>query len=262
MAPILDIKHLVQELRLVRDPEGHQRRDRPGDFLVLVGPSGCGKSTLLNCIAGLEPITSGTIEIDGEDMTDVSPKDRDIAMVFQSYALYPTMSVAKNITFGMRVRGVDRERGRKLAERWPAFCRSSRCSNRKPASSPADSASAWPWAGRWCATQALPLRRAACRTSTPSCASRCAPRSSSCTRALGATMVYVTHDQIEAMTLATKIAVMKGGRDPADRHPRGDLRSAREHVRGRFHGLALDEPDPGALPPVPFMLVEHGMHVC
>ncbi|HWT98686.1 MAG TPA: ABC transporter ATP-binding protein, partial [Terriglobales bacterium] len=77
-----------------------------GEFLVLLGPSGCGKSTLLNAIAGLEDITSGRILIDGNTVSGLEPKDRDIAMVFQSYALYPTMSVRKNIEFGMRVRGV------------------------------------------------------------------------------------------------------------------------------------------------------------
>ena len=88
-----------------------------GEFLVLVGPSGCGKSTLLNCIAGLEPVSGGTVIIDGKDMENVSPKDRDIAMVFQSYALYPTMTVAKNITFGMSVRGVTKSlQEKKLAD--------------------------------------------------------------------------------------------------------------------------------------------------
>ena len=80
-----------------------------GDFLVLVGPSGCGKSTLLNCIAGLEKINGGEISINNKDMSEVPPKDRDIAMVFQSYALYPTMTVEKNITFGMKVRGISEE---------------------------------------------------------------------------------------------------------------------------------------------------------
>jgi multiple sugar transport system ATP-binding protein len=80
-----------------------------GDFLVLVGPSGCGKSTLLNCIAGLEKINGGEISINNKDMSEVAPKDRDIAMVFQSYALYPTMTVEKNITFGMKVRGISEE---------------------------------------------------------------------------------------------------------------------------------------------------------
>ena len=80
-----------------------------GEFLVLVGPSGCGKSTLLNCIAGLEKIDSGDIHIDEKNMINIEPKDRDIAMVFQSYALYPTMTVEKNITFGMKVRGLDKQ---------------------------------------------------------------------------------------------------------------------------------------------------------
>ena len=88
-----------------------------GDFLVLVGPSGCGKSTLLNCIAGLEKLSSGKISIDSKSMNEVAPKDRNIAMVFQSYALYPTMTVEKNITFGMKVRGVSqKEQNKKLQE--------------------------------------------------------------------------------------------------------------------------------------------------
>ena len=107
MAPILDIQNLFKNYGTTEILKNINVSIEPGDFLVLVGPSGCGKSTLLNCIAGLEPITSGNLFIDGQDMTHVSPKDRDIAMVFQSYALYPTMSVAKNITFGMKVRGVD-----------------------------------------------------------------------------------------------------------------------------------------------------------
>ena len=80
-----------------------------GDFTVLLGPSGCGKSTLLNAIAGLEDTDTGIIEIDGTDVTHHEPSKRGIAMVFQSYALYPTMSVRKNLSFGLRVRSVPRE---------------------------------------------------------------------------------------------------------------------------------------------------------
>src|SRR5437899_536275 len=79
-----------------------------GEFTVLVGPSGCGKSTLLNIIAGLERQSSGSIEIGGRAVDDIPPKDRDIAMVFQSYALYPSMTVRRNITFGMECRSVPR----------------------------------------------------------------------------------------------------------------------------------------------------------
>ena len=90
MAPILEVRNLRKKfggLDILKDVNVGIDR---GEFLVLVGPSGCGKSTLLNCIAGLEPVSGGTISIDGRDMSDVPPKDRDIAMVFQSYALYPT----------------------------------------------------------------------------------------------------------------------------------------------------------------------------
>src|SRR3712207_745664 len=88
-----------------------------GGFLVLVGPSGCGKSTLLNCIAGLEPITGGDIAINGRSVGGLHPSKRDIAMVFQSYALYPNMTVAGNIAFGMEVRGVPKtERDRAVRD--------------------------------------------------------------------------------------------------------------------------------------------------
>ena len=153
-----------------------------GDFLVLVGPSGCGKSTLLNCIAGLEPITSGSITIAGRDMTHVSPKDRDIAMVFQSYALYPTMTVGKNITFGTKVRGVDMAgQEAKLAES-PNSCRSSRCLTGVLHNCPVASASALPWAGLLFATQNCFSLTSLCRTLTPNCSLRCARRSRNCIR--------------------------------------------------------------------------------
>ena len=88
-----------------------------GEFLILVGPSGCGKSTLMNTIAGLEDVSSGQLLLEGQDATHRSPKDRDIAMVFQSYALYPTMNVARNISFGLEMRGVPKaERERKVDE--------------------------------------------------------------------------------------------------------------------------------------------------
>ena len=117
MSPILEIKNLYKDYGSTNILKDVNASIKAGEFLVLVGPSGCGKSTLLNCIAGLEPITRGAISIGGRDMTNVSPKDRDIAMVFQSYALYPTMSVAKNITFGMKVRGIEKaDQDAKLAE--------------------------------------------------------------------------------------------------------------------------------------------------
>lgn len=182
-----------------------------GDFLVLVGPSGCGKSTLLNCIAGLEPISGGTIRIGGRDVTGVSPKDRDIAMVFQSYALYPTMTVARNITFGMQVRGVDKPtRARKLAE----VARQLQIEpllNRKPGQLSGGQ------------RQRVAMGRALVRDpklflfdeplSNLDAKLRVSMRTEikKLHQDLNASIVYVTHDQIEAMTLATRIVVMKGG---------------------------------------------------
>src|SRR5207247_7510776 len=87
----------------VRAVDGVDLMIQDGEFMVLVGPSGCGKTTLLRCIAGLEEVTDGAILIGERDVTDVNPKDRDIAMVFQNYALYPHMTVRRNIAFGLRV---------------------------------------------------------------------------------------------------------------------------------------------------------------
>ncbi|EBA15565.1 putative atp-binding abc transporter protein [Roseobacter sp. SK209-2-6] len=211
MAPILDIKNLYKNYGATEILKDINVAIEPGDFLVLVGPSGCGKSTLLNCIAGLEPITGGTIDIGGRDMTHVSPKDRDIAMVFQSYALYPTMSVAKNITFGMKVRGVDQAtQERKLAE-VAAQLQIEPLLNRRPGQLSGGQ------------RQRVAMGRALVRDpklflfdeplSNLDAKLRVSMRSEikKLHQNLGATMVYVTHDQIEAMTLATKIVVMKGG---------------------------------------------------
>ncbi len=211
MAPILDIQHLYKNYGATEILKDINVSIEPGDFLVLVGPSGCGKSTLLNCIAGLEPITGGTLKIGGEDMTQVSPKDRDIAMVFQSYALYPTMSVAKNITFGMKVRGVDQAtQDRKLAE----VARQLQIEpllKRRPGQLSGGQ------------RQRVAMGRALVRDpklflfdeplSNLDAKLRVEMRTEikSLHQRLGASMVYVTHDQIEAMTLATKIVVMKGG---------------------------------------------------
>src|SRR3954464_11976157 len=93
----------------VRAVDGVELEIESGEFLVLVGPSGCGKSTLLRMIAGLEEVTSGAITIGGREVTHLSPRDRDIAMVFQNYALYPHYTVEKNLAYGLRVRGTPRK---------------------------------------------------------------------------------------------------------------------------------------------------------
>ncbi len=211
MAPILRIHNLYKNYGPVEILKDIDISIEPGDFLVLVGPSGCGKSTLLNCIAGLEPISGGSIHIGGQDMTHVSPKDRDIAMVFQSYALYPTMSVAKNITFGMKVRGVPQaEQDEKLA-RVAGQLQIDHLLSRKPGQLSGGQ------------RQRVAMGRALVRDpklflfdeplSNLDAKLRVEMRTEikKLHQSLGASMVYVTHDQIEAMTLATKIVVMKSG---------------------------------------------------
>ncbi len=181
-----------------------------GGFLVLVGPSGCGKSTLLNTIAGLEPITSGDIAINGRSVSGLHPSKRDIAMVFQSYALYPNMTVAGNIAFGMEIRGVPKEEREKAISRWPTCCRSAICSTASRASFPAASVSAWPWAGRWCAIPGLPLRRAALEPRREA-ARRHAHRDQAAASPHEDDHRLCDARPDEAMTLATKIAVLKDG---------------------------------------------------
>ncbi len=211
MAPILDIKNLYKNYGSVEILKDINVSIDPGDFLVLVGPSGCGKSTLLNCIAGLEPISGGELHIGGQNMTDVSPKDRDIAMVFQSYALYPTMSVAKNITFGMKVRGVDPATQEMKLQQVAQQLQIEQLLKRRPGQLSGGQ------------RQRVAMGRALVRDpklflfdeplSNLDAKLRVEMRTEikELHQRLGASMVYVTHDQIEAMTLATKIVVMKGG---------------------------------------------------
>lgn len=211
MDPILNIQNLYKNYGSVEILKDINVSIDPGDFLVLVGPSGCGKSTLLNCIAGLEPITSGRLDIGGQDMTDVSPKDRDIAMVFQSYALYPTMTVAKNITFGMKVRGVDAATQEAKLNEVAKQLQMEQLLQRRPGQLSGGQ------------RQRVAMGRALVRDpklflfdeplSNLDAKLRVEMRTEikKLHQTLGASMVYVTHDQIEAMTLATKIVVMKGG---------------------------------------------------
>lgn len=211
MAPILSIRGLFKNYGATEILKDINVEIEKGDFLVLVGPSGCGKSTLLNCIAGLEPISGGVIEIAGRDMTRVAPRDRDIAMVFQSYALYPTMSVAKNITFGMQVRGVDRAtQSAKLAE-VARQLQIDHLLDRKPAQLSGGQRQRVAMGRALVRDPALFLFDEPLSNLDAKLRVEMRTEIKRLHQTLGASMVYVTHDQIEAMTLATKIVVMKGG---------------------------------------------------
>ena len=182
-----------------------------GEFLVLLGPSGCGKSTLLNCIAGLLEPSAGQVFIKGKNVTWEEPKDRGIGMVFQSYALYPQMTVERNLSFGLRVSGLAKDEIERRVKRVGDMLQLSELLKRKP------SALSGGQRQRVAIGRALvrevdvflfdePLSnldaklRAELRVEIKRLHQR-----------LGNTMIYVTHDQIEALTLADRIAVMKGG---------------------------------------------------
>ncbi len=181
------------------------------EFIIFVGPSGCGKSTTLRMVAGLEEITDGEFRIDGELMNDVEPKDRDIAMVFQNYALYPHMTVFDNMAFGLKLRKVPKEVIREKVERAAKILDLDKLLNRKPKQLSGGQ------------RQRVAMGRAIVRN--PKVFLMDEPLSNLDAKLrvqmrveiaklhqdLGATIIYVTHDQTEAMTLGTRIVVMKDG---------------------------------------------------
>ncbi|WP_339858883.1 sn-glycerol-3-phosphate ABC transporter ATP-binding protein UgpC [Thalassospira alkalitolerans] len=182
-----------------------------GAFLVLLGPSGCGKSTLLNMIAGLEPVTDGSIHIAGRDVTALEPDERDIAMVFQSYALYPTMSVRRNIGFGLKMRGMPKADIDKRVGEIGELLQISPLLDRKPSQLSGGQ------------QQRVAIGRALVREPSVFLFDEPLSNLDAKLRAdmrvelkrlherLGRTIVYVTHDQIEAMTLATRVVVLDKG---------------------------------------------------
>jgi multiple sugar transport system ATP-binding protein len=199
-----------------------------GEFMILLGPSGCGKSTTLRMIAGLEAITSGELSIDGRRVNDVPAKDRDIAMVFQSYALYPHMSVFDNLAFGLRRRSIPGAEIERRVRDAAATLGLAELLDRKPHALSGGQ------------RQRVALGRAIVRDpkvflfdeplSNLDAALRVGMRGElvKLHHRLGATMIYVTHDQVEAMTMGDRICIMNGGkvaqigrpldvyRDPAD----------------------------------------------
>ncbi|MGC8492252.1 MAG: ABC transporter ATP-binding protein [Syntrophobacteraceae bacterium] len=184
---------------------------RDGELLVLVGPSGCGKSTLLRMIAGLESITEGTLSIGGRVVNEVAPRERDIAMVFQNYALYPHMSVAQNLAFGLKLRRVAREEITRRVAHVSALLALEDMLERLPAQLSGGQ------------RQRVALGRAMVREpsvflldeplSNLDAKLRLSMRAEIARlhRRLGATMIYVTHDQVEAMTLGERIVVLRDG---------------------------------------------------
>ncbi|WP_424212513.1 ABC transporter ATP-binding protein [Streptomyces sp. BI20] len=182
-----------------------------GEFLVLVGPSGCGKSTSLRMLAGLEDVTAGSIRIGDRDVTDLPPKDRDIAMVFQNYALYPHMSVADNMGFALKIAGEDKATIRRKVEEAAKMLDLTEYLDRKPKALSGGQ------------RQRVAMGRAIVRKpqvflmdeplSNLDAKLRVSTRTqiAALQRDLGITTVYVTHDQVEAMTMGDRVAVLKDG---------------------------------------------------
>jgi multiple sugar transport system ATP-binding protein len=182
-----------------------------GEFLVLVGPSGCGKSTSLRMLAGLEEVTTGSIRIGDRDVTKLPPKDRDIAMVFQNYALYPHMTVAENMGFALKIAGVSKEERAKRVTEAAKLLDLSDYLERKPKALSGGQRQRVAM-GRaivrepqvFCMDEPLSNLDAKLRVSTRT-------QIASLQRRLGVTTVYVTHDQVEAMTMGDRVAVLKDG---------------------------------------------------
>jgi multiple sugar transport system ATP-binding protein len=209
--PSVSVRGLAQSYGSVKVLHALDLDIADGEFLVLLGPSGCGKSTLLNCIAGLLEPSEGQVFIKGKNVTWEEPKDRGIGMVFQSYALYPQMTVEKNLSFGLRVAGMANDEISKRVKRAAEILQLEPLLQRKPTALSGGQ------------RQRVAIGRALVRDVDVFLFDEPLSNLDAKLRAelrveikrlhqrLGNTMIYVTHDQIEAMTLADRIAVMKGG---------------------------------------------------
>src|ERR1700675_1091921 len=207
----LTIRNLNKSFGSVAVLQGIDLEVETGEFVVLVGPSGCGKSTLLAMIAGLESVSAGEIRIGDRVVNGVPPKDRDIAMVFQSYALYPTMTVRANITFGMESRGVPKKAQAEALARVAGLLQIESLLGRKPSQLSGGQRQRVAMGRALVRDPALflfdePLSnldaklRVEMRTEIKKLHQRVAK-----------TTIYVTHDQVEAMTLASRVAVLHKG---------------------------------------------------
>ena len=216
-----------------------------GEFLVLVGPSGCGKSTALRMVAGLEDISSGELRIGGRRVNELEPQQRDIAMVFQSYALYPHMTVADNIAYGLKLRKMPKDEMNARIKKAADMLELTPLLDRKPKQLSGGQ------------RQRVAMGRAIVREpqvflmdeplSNLDAKLRVQMRAeiSAVVRSLNTTTLYVTHDQTEAMTMGDRMAVMKAGHPQPARHPGRVLRHTQQHLRRAVRRLAADEPGDG-----------------
>src|SRR5262245_29879540 len=210
MAPVT-FEHVVKRFGQTTAVNDVSLEVADGEFMVLVGPSGCGKTTALRCLAGLEAITAGAIRIGERDVTNVAPRERDIAMVFQDYALYPQMGVRKNLAFGLRMRKLPKVEIARRVEEAAALLELEPLLERKPRQLSGGQ------------RQRVALGRALVRDPQvflmdeplSNLDAKLRAKTRADIRALqqrvGITTVYVTHDQVEAMTMGDRIAIMRDG---------------------------------------------------
>jgi multiple sugar transport system ATP-binding protein len=207
----VEVKNVVKKFGQVEVLKSVSLQVQAGEFLVLVGPSGCGKSTLLRSIAGLEDVTSGDIYIDGRRVNDIDPKDRDIGMVFQSYALYPHMNVFDNMAFGLRMKHMDEGEIKKRVHEAAELLHLTQLLERRPKELSGGQ------------RQRVALGRAIVRKAKvflfdeplsnldAKLRNEMRVEIKRLHRILGNTMIYVTHDQVEATTMGDEIAVLNEG---------------------------------------------------
>jgi lactose/L-arabinose transport system ATP-binding protein len=249
------LKNVVKRYGDVQVIHGVDLEIEDGEFCVFVGPSGCGKSTLMRMVAGLEETTEGQIHIGSRDVTRVDPAERGVAMVFQTYALYPHMTVEQNMGFGLKMNGVPKEEIKKKTDEASRILKLDDYLDRKPAALSGGQ------------RQRVAIGRAIVRgpdvflfdepLSNLDAELRVEMRVEIARlhQEIGATMIYVTHDQVEAMTLADKIVVLKFGvieqvgapldlyRDPDNKFVAGFIGSpAMNFVKGSVRGSAIDVP--------------------
>ncbi len=235
------VTNAIKKYEAVQVIHGVDLQVDDGEFCVFVGPSGCGKSTLLRMIAGLEETTDGNIEIGNRDVTKADPADRGVAMVFQTYALYPHMTVAENMGFGLKMNGVPKaEIERKVGEA-SQILKLDDYLDRKPKALSGGQ------------RQRVAIGRAIVRgpevflfdepLSNLDAELRVEMRVELARlhKEIGATMIYVTHDQVEAMTLADKIVVLRAGVVEQVGSPNAALQKSGQQIRSRFYRFTRHE---------------------
>ena len=215
-----------------------------GEFMVLVGPSGCGKTTALRMLAGLESVTEGEISIGDRVVNDLEPRSRDVAMVFQSYALYPQMSVEQNLGFGLRMRREPKAEIREKVGSIAGVLGLDGLLHRRPGQLSGGQRQRVAMGRAIVRRPALFLMDEPLSNLDAQLRVEMRAEIARIQRELGTTTVYVTHDQVEALTMGDRVCVLSGGRLPAGRAPARRLRAPGEHVRRAVPRQPEHEPVP------------------